>query len=352
MVETHVKRFYGLDLIRSLAIMMVLFLHLCEVVPTMPTFIRELSSVGWAGVDIFFVLSGYLIGGQIYKERTSLSIYLKLRNFWVKRWFRTFPLYFFVLLIYVYIKPIAGFEFKGDVWKYIFFIQNYSSPKDFVQSWSLCVEEQFYIIFPIICYVFSFTLKKKWFWLLPVVISFVIRLIIVDSGEVHNSTKFSHLLTFPSYTHMDGISLGVFLAFTYDDWKIFFKKHHKIMLLISMFFFFLSLVYMSDKPLGHRAVLSFLLLSITSAGMVCSARFLVIPKMLEPVFYWCANLSYGMYLWNNLFARVADKYFESIHWLFSSLIFFGGTVLISYISYKIIEMPVMKVRDKFICKSN
>ncbi len=190
---------------RSLAIILVLILHQAELTPTMPLFLQKMASTGWSGVDLFFVLSGFLIGGQAFTE-TLVSFKTSLRNFWVKRWFRTFPLYFVVLFVYVIVKPIVFHKPFNDDWRlYLFYLQNFFSPHDFLQSWSLCIEEQFYFIFPLLVFGFSFLRKKTWVWVLPLILTIASRFWIVQSHDISYEPAWSYLIRFPTHTHLDGL---------------------------------------------------------------------------------------------------------------------------------------------------
>lgn len=342
------KRISGLDFVRSIAILLVLFLHARDSISTMPMFLKNLFSRGWAGVDIFFVLSGFLIASQIIKEEQTKSIKKKLKHFWVKRWFRTIPLYLAALFVYVVVKPLAGWEFNGDVWKYFFFIQNYTSPKDFVQSWSLCIEEQFYLIFPLLVFGFSSLIKKPWFWLLPILVSLICRQYIISGGNILNETQLSYSIAFPSYTRMDGISLGVFLAFTQDYWRPFVKKSCNLIFLSSLLGFSLSLIYFGHTPLGVKAVFVYTVLSLFSAGMVMAGNYIKLPSASQSSFFWIATLSYGAYLWNNVFMRIFVNFGQNMHWALSTILFFTLTFVVSYLTFRIIETPFINMRSKFL----
>ena len=111
--------------------------------------IHRVFAYGWMGVDLFFVLSGFLIGRQAFKPRVETPARF-LEAFWTKRWLRTLPLYYVVLFTCAVIKPaLFHVPFKGDIWHFATFTQNYMAPRDFVASWSLCVEEQFYLVLPL-----------------------------------------------------------------------------------------------------------------------------------------------------------------------------------------------------------
>ncbi len=178
-------------------------------------------------VDLFFVLSGYLIGSQVFKENTH-SKWLNLKRFWVKRWWRTLPLYFFALFMYASIKPLLGFPFNGFSYKFFFFLQNFSRIFDFIQSWSLCIEEHSYLIFPILAFGLGLKTKKAWVWLFFVLISVGLRFFYWKNYSLEpNATGINFSIRFVTQYHLDGIAMGVFLAKTKDVW-LNWKRRDKI----------------------------------------------------------------------------------------------------------------------------
>lgn len=143
-------RLAGLDTLRALAIALVLMSHYNGFVSHAPTF-GTVGSIGWAGVDLFFVLSGYLIGNQLLAvaargERPELP------TFFARRLLRTLPNYYAVLAVYLLLpdSPIAG-RSMASVWRFLTFTQNFglNYGETFTHSWSLCIEEQFYLVLPL-----------------------------------------------------------------------------------------------------------------------------------------------------------------------------------------------------------
>ena len=140
----HMKRLHGLDTLRAAAIVMVLAYHYKVVVTGVDTF-GYLSSLGWTGVDLFFVLSGYLIGNQIIAQPGGFSV----RQFYLRRLLRTLPNYLVVLALYLLVPALMEKE-TAPLWRFLTFTQNFSlrPGQTFTHSWSLCIEEQFYLILP------------------------------------------------------------------------------------------------------------------------------------------------------------------------------------------------------------
>jgi peptidoglycan/LPS O-acetylase OafA/YrhL len=150
-VTNNHTRIFGLDLMRTIAILMVLSGHCLWIYPQDDSLFHQLLQLfGFFGVEIFFVLSGFLIGKILYhlylKDDFSLATVF---YFLKRRWFRTFPNYYLVLLINILIAGFIGQE-TPKLWRYFFFLQNFKITMlpFFTESWSLSIEEFAYIVLP------------------------------------------------------------------------------------------------------------------------------------------------------------------------------------------------------------
>ncbi len=142
----------SLDLLRSWAIASVVLAHACLAYGVGPALAP--LQLGGTGVDLFFLLSGWLLGSQLMREVKS-SGSIRLTRFWSRRWMRTLPAYYAVLFF-----TFAQQIYKGNRdldWSFLWFGQNYFSELPyFTVSWSLCVEEHFYLaIAPLVVFLFS-----------------------------------------------------------------------------------------------------------------------------------------------------------------------------------------------------
>jgi peptidoglycan/LPS O-acetylase OafA/YrhL len=154
-IDFGTKRVYGLDILRALAIIIVVLSHGGKLLPVRIALFQEKFLVD--GVFLFFVLSGFLIGGILIKVLESKKATIKnLFSFWIRRWFRTIPNYFLILIILI----IIGFTVYGGIGganplKYFLFLQNfnYPHPQFFSEAWTLSVEEWFYITIPILLFI-------------------------------------------------------------------------------------------------------------------------------------------------------------------------------------------------------
>jgi peptidoglycan/LPS O-acetylase OafA/YrhL len=144
-------RLRGLDLLRAAAILLVLMTHYSGFVSGQSTF-GVVGKVGWAGVDLFFVLSGYLIGNQLLAGAAHGEA-LSLKTFFMRRLLRTLPNYYVVLAVYwLFPGPPLGGSSMAAPWRFLTFTQNFGLAygQTFTHSWSLCIEEQFYLLLPLV----------------------------------------------------------------------------------------------------------------------------------------------------------------------------------------------------------
>ena len=146
------SRLRELDFLRGIAILLVLMRH-------QPLF-NFTSEMGWIGVDLFFVLSGFLVSGLLFKEYLKFGD-IKPSLFLIRRGYKIYPIYYISFLFYLSLI-IFNQDIKIiDLLSELFFIQNYTNGMGVINpvSWSLAVEEHFYIA---LVFILWLSLKKKW----------------------------------------------------------------------------------------------------------------------------------------------------------------------------------------------
>src|SRR5213080_167810 len=141
------KRQPGLDLLRALAIIVVVVYHAALFGFKLP---GRIDRFGWIGVDLFFVLSGYLIGGQLLAP-LARGNRINLGRFFARRVLRIMPAYFVVLAVYFLLPSWREYpDMSQPLWKFLLSIQNIAlhGGTAFSHAWSLAVEDQFYLALP------------------------------------------------------------------------------------------------------------------------------------------------------------------------------------------------------------
>ena len=145
---THRERQPGLDLLRALAIVVVVIYHVGIFGFALP---YDLHRFGWIGVDLFFVLSGYLIGGQLLAS-FARGQSIRFRRFYIRRALRILPAYFAILAVYFLCPSLREFPEISPFWKFLLSVQNIGlrGGTAFSHAWSLAVEDQFYLLLPLL----------------------------------------------------------------------------------------------------------------------------------------------------------------------------------------------------------
>lgn len=138
------ERSPALDGLRAIAISLVVCFHATQFVPD-SGFLGIFFQTGWNGVQLFFVLSGFLVGSLAFHEISACGS-LNLKSFWGRRFMRTWPLYF-ILLTYFSLKAQNIYP---SLFHYLTFTQNFFALEFFIPTWSLAVEEQFYLTLPLL----------------------------------------------------------------------------------------------------------------------------------------------------------------------------------------------------------
>lgn len=215
-------RLAGLDHLRAFAIITVLFYHYRMF--KHPDWLNDIMGFGWSGVDLFFVLSGYLIATPLF-ARMAADRPISLPEFFIKRVFRIIPAYLVVLAIYFLFPGFHEKEALPPLWKFLTFTQNFGfdikNLGTFSHVWSLCVEEHFYLLFPLVLAAMIYAgAKKRGAQLLlgVLVFGFAARLlswyllIVPDMGNATFGITWYKHMYYPTYNRLDGLLAGIAIA--------------------------------------------------------------------------------------------------------------------------------------------
>ena len=358
------KRIPGLDGLRGIAVLAVIIYH---------AEITQLSG-GFLGVDVFFVLSGFLITSLLLDE-ISRTATIDRANFYIRRIRRLFPALFLVLLFAVMVSGLfvvdAAYHVRRDLpwaltfvlnWSYLFFEQSYfvniSRPPLLQHLWSLSVEEQFYVIWPLALIGLAklrignlTTRTKVFFTSITLALAsnwWMTHLSTVNGYPIPNDPS---RVYFGTDTHAMGLLIG---AATAALWR-----SHKLNLNITpdraaamnlfglaslggLLYFFFGVSELT--PWLYRG--GFLVLSLITAVLILVAAHpgLKFGQYLgNPALKWLGDRSYGIYLWHwPIFVLLRAGIDVSWPDPVALLVKFGLVLVISDLSYRFIELPIRK----------
>ena len=367
------QRSVGLDLLRALAVLLVLGRHMNPPTPDEHGVVRAIADVwirgGWIGVDLFFVLSGFLIGGLLFAEHVRHGT-IHVGRFLVRRGFKIYPAFYaFLALTVLYLRiRYGGFPRRSHILNDALFIQNYANSL-WHHTWSLAVEEHFYILLPALLAGMlrrhsraaatsgpSLPMASDPFRNLPR--NFLIWGVILLTLRCINSAlrPFEYKThTFPTHLRMDSLMFGVVLAYGsvyHGPWLASVVNRFR-WLFAACATGLLAPPFVLD--LGQSTYIHTLGFTANYLGsgalllLVVHSRFTP-GRFLRAVAYLGA-FSYSIYLWHIAVRLWGVPHLEQLlgvqFWfLTSTAAYMIGSVLVGIAMAAIIEYPALRVRDR------
>ncbi|WNG17841.1 acyltransferase family protein [Cystobacter fuscus] len=363
------KRLDGLDSLRAVAILLVFAYHYMVFVSGTPTF-GWASTVGWTGVDLFFVLSGYLIGNQLFAGIVKGKT-LSLKAFYIRRLLRTLPNYYVVLALYFLLPTVMGGRQPPPLWRFLTFTQNLGLAPGtaFSHAWSLCIEEQFYLLLPLLllgALRFGGFMPKRaaWFALVGLILAGVALrgALWFQYGQEPDGADHGYYphIYYSSFCRFDEFLPGVAIAMLKnlhpDLWKRVIGWGRITLtagVLATGVLFYLLAKYYYIEGYGY----GFAMTSFGYSLLACAFALLVVAalspgsllyRVRVPGAASLAAWSYAIYLSHKPLAHIARK--QLAPWglgdgataaIIAVVCLLGGWLL-----YRFVEMPFMRLRDR------
>ncbi len=364
----------GLDGVRALAVTLVFTVHYIG---------YRTRFVGWTGVLVFFVLSGFLITGILYDNQNERY---RFRNFYIRRTLRIFPLFYFswililaaglylhghwtsiqyLWLVYLgnYVRFIAGTSAPD----HIFILKAPYLPMEFGHFWSLAVEEQFYLIWPLVVFWIRGRDKLLRICALTIIAVPILRAVLWRLLPQNIlDMEFLYRMTF---TQCDAFLLGGLLALWLrgpkKDWLL---NQSKKMLWISLSLLLIAYIGNNQFHLrdlsttsGWMSIYGYSLLDLASAGLILCAiqpATLIGRVMSLAPLRFIGRYSYGFYVYHVMLRPFLQRYVLPvshslsarayyIQSIFSAIVYFIAVLLVSICSYHCLELPFLKLKNKF-----
>ncbi len=342
--------FPSLNGLRAISIILVIFSHLKWTNPGLRSFLYDyvpLLADGQVGVNIFFIISGFLITSLLIDEEKR-SDRVSLKKFYMRRIIRIFPAYYFLLFFYFIVSLYGYVSISNASWfTALTYTKYFNWNLDLITGhlWSLSIEEHYYLLFPIL---FLFKQTRKPFVFLVILLAPIVRMYFFS-----HPNQYINELTF--FYRMDSISMGCLFAF-YKE-QIYQKlKNNFVLVFYLSITLLVSMSYLTMLNIKYGLHLGFFTVPFGGTYGTFTNLFLTII-MFYSVFgnqgYWfkflnyklinfIGLLSYSLYLWQQFFL---DNRSGLVHIFPINLVLI---ILCSLFSYYVIEQNFLKLRSRFI----
>lgn len=344
----------GLDGLRAIAVLGIIIYHLN----------KQWLTGGFLGVDTFFVISGYLITSLLLKEYDDTGI-IKLKSFWIRRLKRLLSAVIVLLMVVgtatLLLKSDNIIRVKHDIIAAIFYVSNwwyiakdvnYFEQFSFMplkHLWSLAIEEQFYIFFPVILVTLLLTIKKRYkigfiFWGVSI-ISLGLMMFIYSINGDHSRVYFG------TDTRLQTLLLGVILAFLWPPFKLKNDPPKVVKYVIDSigslsFIVLILLFFIINDETNWIYDGGFYLISILTLFIIASVvhpSTWIAKIFSNPVLVFIGKRSYSLYLWHfAVISFVHSYYVDGQIPVYVYFIDISLTIIFAELSYRFIETPFRK----------
>lgn len=353
------KRSFGIDLIRSLSILIVMFRHYR---------VTDGFNFGFYAIEFLFVVSGYLIGQILLKEfyRRDKITLDSIGRFMMRRWFRILPMYYFAIFLKFLFLPEIGW----NVLYYVFFLQNHFYGIDFYPvTWSLVIDEWFYLGTPVMLYGFMKLFGSAKARVLAFLVFVVVCINLLRFFWVHHTGAGFETLIGNVPFRQDTLLIGVIAAFIKMHYRHIFdwlNTRSRFIAVFTLFIGYVFLIYMIRGDESNPAddhIDDFIWTRTWNFSLCALIIAATLPffensvdafkhRLLQPLnslVVTGSKISYALYLFHLevlqaftwLFPEVAE-----IRWL-RNLLCMTIAVFLSYWLYQIIEKKFLILRDKY-----
>lgn len=362
---TGSARVFGLDVLRAIAVLSVLAGHTLDHGKAPQWMLQYVRPLAFYGVEIFYVLSGFLIGHILLRSVAAGKLHAPadIFDFWKRRWARTLPLYMFFLLVYL------RFDYHGpadlrQVWSFLAFLQNFAwhIPPFFTHSWSLAVEEWFYLLLPVVFMAFHWVLRSDGKAILATAAVFLLVPLMsrLAMGQ--------HVTDWPGYDgyirqtvvcRLDSIFMGVLCAYARIHHPNFFDRSAKFwwagLGLFVLLYVILSGVHYFNPVSVWAQAIYLPLLSFSIACMVPAASKMRSTglSVVDAFISHTSKVSYSLYLGHICMLTLVLGIMDQLGWVADSLhrtalLYIVLTIFyyaLANLTYLFVEQPYIKLRN-------
>jgi peptidoglycan/LPS O-acetylase OafA/YrhL len=337
----------ALDGLRGIAILLVILFHTFH------------FTLGWCGVDLFFILSGFLITSSLIETKEDNNY---LKKFWLKRVLRIFPLYYLILIIILIPKDFFNINTVSfSSWSYWFYVQNwvyvynglFPDGKDTLNHfWSLAIEEQFYFLFP---FIIKYVPKKN-------LVSVLLLFIAVPIGAryyyfINNNIGY-YVAT---VSRLDALSIGALLAYLVRENKHYLEKYVHLVFYSALGYIIVAILIYQDLHFSNPLIAT---LGLTAFALLFACVLIYSISNFKNNFLnailnnkylkFIGKIAYGLYVYHwILYVLIKPQLLEMlfnatqlllVSKVIASSFIFLLALIISYLSYHYFEKRIMSLR--------
>lgn len=356
------RRFAWFDCVRCVAIFLVMAAHCQDLTPALPPLLGAVFSflhlIGWVGVDLFFVLSGFLVSGLLFDEHDATGT-LNIKRFLIRRAFKIIPAFYVLVLataLYdgIVFHRVVAVHLIHD----LLFLQSYRAGA-WSHAWTLAIEVHFYLLLALLLAYLSRLPAKAGLWLarLPgilcgvLVASFIARLI---NSELRPGAFNMHREFQPTHLHLDVLAAGVLLRYLYTyhrGYLVFFEQAKLFWVGLGLLLVFPSVYLWVPHPDYLTALIPTLNylgfgLILFEATQVAFPTSGVLAWLVKP-FDYLGKHSYSIYLWHLPVKQwLVDPLLPGPAGVLYFLFFFSASLVVGTFFSEILEMPILHVRNR------
>lgn len=365
------QRVPGLDVLRAVAVVWVMLFH-SWLVGGLGDRWQWLATPGWMGVDLFFVLSGYLIGTQVLAP-IAAGGRMRFGDFYLRRAFRILPAFLVVLALYLAVPGFSEAARIAPPWMFLTFTANlfidYAHQKAFSHAWSLCVEEHFYLLFPAFALLFSrgATLRRAVLLVLALVAAgMALRAAIwlhslapvqgVDDAARSFGTRYVEDIYYPTWNRLDGLVMGVALA-ALRLWRpaawAWLERRSGLVAAVGLIVVAASIRLFDDRSALLPSIVGFPLLAFGLTLLVAAAASpgRGLSRFVPPGAAWLAAASYSLYLIHKPVIVWMDEHLPvAVQGEARFAVIAGATLAAGALLHHGVERPFLRLRGRVLAR--
>ena len=359
MNSNSLNRLPQLDFLRAVAVILIIGNHSAICPPEVNFYLNKITSIwyrgGWTGVDLFFVLSGFLVSGLLFNEYRRRGD-INLKRFLIRRGFKIYPAFWFLIIVTLAVTILNGEAvYRGGFLSELLFIQNYC-PGIWDHNWSLAVEEHFYIFLTFVFFILLIIgkrTKQNSLACIPKLFFSIAAICLLFRFITAASQPFSYSVNIEqTHLRIDSLFFGVFLSYLWNlrglSGNVFLEKNKLLIGLTGAACFVPAFIY----DLNETAWMWTIGLTMLYLGGGFIMLALLKSDFRSNVFLLRAadigKYSYSIYLWNLPVHFWLMKYSDlaAENWFLYALVYWSGTLILGIGTAKLIEYPVLKLRDR------